>query len=112
MPYNAVRKILWGPFFGNYIGKEIHIEFPADLVAFTEEILYGKLHFLCSENHPYFGKSITINFLGSPHRMGFAACSHAVGCWWKYPFISLGMAYTIGYNGSTLTLEKLRVPIS
>ena len=25
-------------------------QFPADLVTFTEEILNGKLHFLCSEN--------------------------------------------------------------
>ena len=25
-------------------------QFAADLVTFTEEILYGKLHFLCSEN--------------------------------------------------------------
>ena len=24
-------------------------QFPADLVTFTEEILNGKLHFLCSE---------------------------------------------------------------
>ena len=26
-------------------------QFPADLVPFTEEILNGKLHFLCSELH-------------------------------------------------------------
>ena len=25
-------------------------EFPADLVTFTEKILNGKLHFLCSES--------------------------------------------------------------
>ena len=25
-----------------------NLQFPADLVAFTEEILNGKLHFLCS----------------------------------------------------------------
>ena len=24
-------------------------QFPADLVTFTEEILYGKLHFLCCD---------------------------------------------------------------
>ena len=24
-------------------------QFPADLVSFTEEILYGRLHFLCSD---------------------------------------------------------------
>ena len=27
-------------------------KFPADLVTFTEEILNGKLHFLCSEVNP------------------------------------------------------------
>ena len=26
---------------------------PADLVTFTEEILNGKLHFLCSEINPF-----------------------------------------------------------
>ena len=26
-----------------------NLQFPADLVTFTEEIRYGKLHFLCSE---------------------------------------------------------------
>ena len=26
------------------------LQFPADLVTFTEEILNGKLNFLCSEN--------------------------------------------------------------
>ena len=26
-----------------------NLQFPADLVTFTEEILNGKLHFLCSE---------------------------------------------------------------
>ena len=29
--------------------SNISIKFPADLVTFTEEILNGKLHFLCSE---------------------------------------------------------------
>ena len=28
-------------------------KFPADLVTFTEEILNGKLHFLCSVNYFY-----------------------------------------------------------
>ena len=32
-------------------------KFPADLVRFTEEILDGKLHFLCSGNR--FNKDIT-----------------------------------------------------
>ena len=27
--------------------------FPADLVTFTEEILNGKLHFLCSDVYPF-----------------------------------------------------------
>ena len=29
--------------------KKNDFQFPADLVTFTEEILNGKLHFLCSE---------------------------------------------------------------
>ena len=29
--------------------KDFFSKFPADLVAFTEEILNGKLHFLCSD---------------------------------------------------------------
>ena len=34
-----------------YISKSVAImvKFPADLVTFTEEILNGKLHFLCSD---------------------------------------------------------------
>ena len=30
--------------------KEVFRQFPADLVTFTEKILNGKLHFLCSVN--------------------------------------------------------------
>ena len=32
-------------------------KFPADLVTFTEEILNGKLHFLCSVSKKYHQKS-------------------------------------------------------
>ena len=36
-----------------YISKSVAImvKFPADLVTFTEEILNGKLHFLCSDKY-------------------------------------------------------------
>ena len=42
-----------------------NLQFPADLVTFTEEILNGKLHFLCS----VFGVIPGIAMLG------FAICS-------------------------------------
>ena len=29
-------------------------QFPANLVTFTEEILNGKIHFLCNANLPFF----------------------------------------------------------
>ena len=36
-----------------YISKsvEIMVKFPVDLLTFTEEILNGKLHFLCSDKY-------------------------------------------------------------
>ena len=30
------------------------LQFPADLVTFTEEILHGNLHFLCSDIYGFF----------------------------------------------------------
>ena len=33
-------------------------QFPADLVTFTEEILNGKLHFLCSDREIFLGEKI------------------------------------------------------
>ena len=36
-------------------------QFPADLVTFTEEILNGKLHFLCSEIYDVFWTSLQLN---------------------------------------------------
>ena len=35
---------------------------PADLVTFTEEILDGKLHFLCSESVANLGSDITAGY--------------------------------------------------
>ena len=49
---NTAQKI---KFFNKYFFSncdQIH----ADLVTFTEEILNGKLHFLCSVNHTYLDK--------------------------------------------------------
>ena len=34
------------------------MQFPADLVTFTEEILTGKLHFLCSHDAVYEEKQV------------------------------------------------------
>ena len=36
-----------------YCTKNEVFHFPADLVTFTEEILNGKLHFLCSDVYPF-----------------------------------------------------------
>ena len=35
-----------------------NLQFPADLVTFTKEILNEKLHFLCSENLRLLGKAL------------------------------------------------------
>ena len=38
-------------------GETMTLEFPADLVTFTEEILNAKLHFLCSDRFSELGCS-------------------------------------------------------
>ena len=35
-----------------------NLQFPADLVTFTKEILNEKLHFLCSENVRLLGRAL------------------------------------------------------
>ena len=44
-----------------------NLTFPVDLVTFTEEILHGKLHFLCSVSSDILEKSMRI--VSSPHLM-------------------------------------------
>ena len=63
---------------------------------------------LMEENHQHFDYqfSMTINFPGSPHRMGFDAYSYAMGYRMEYSCISREMNYTIGYYGSPLFWEK------
>ena len=44
-------------------------QFPANLVTFTEEILNGKLHFLCSESHTKSSKwSLTLDGEYNDHK--------------------------------------------
>ena len=42
-------------------------QFPADLVAFTEEIFNGKLHFLCSVILNYTQTQLNLKFLENLH---------------------------------------------
>ena len=45
----------------DFLGKCDQIHRKLDLVTFTEEILNGKLHFLCSDNRKTLGKLIFIS---------------------------------------------------
>ena len=68
------------------------------------------------KNHPYYGESMSTNFPGSPHTMGFVAFSHTIRNWMGNPCISYMMKYAIGWkcNGekSTQTMGKIWVLIS
>ena len=50
------------------------------------------------KKHPYYGKSMSINFPDFSHTMGFVAFSHTVGNLWENPCISRMMKYTIGWE--------------
>ena len=50
------------------------------------------------KKHPYYGKSMSINFPDFPHTMGFVAFSHTVGNLWGNPCISHMLKYTIGWK--------------
>ena len=39
-----------------------NLQFHADMITFTEEILDGKLHFLCSEPVANLGSDITVGY--------------------------------------------------
>ena len=50
------------------------------------------------KKYPYYGKSMSSNFPGPPHTMGFVAFSRTVGNWWENPWISHMMKYTMDGN--------------
>ena len=50
------------------------------------------------KKHPYYGKSMSTNFPGSPYTMGFVALSCTMGYWWRNPCISHMMKYAIGWE--------------
>ena len=50
--------------------------------------------------HPYYGKSVSTNFPGSPHTKGFAGFSRTMRNWWGNPCISHMMKYTIGWKSN------------
>ena len=53
-----------------------------------------------ANKHPYFGKSISINFPGLPHTMDFVAFSCTVGNVWENPCISHMTKYIIGWGSN------------
>ena len=50
------------------------------------------------KKHPYYGKSVGINFPDFPHAMGFVAFSRIVGNLWGNPCISNMLKYIIGWE--------------
>ena len=50
------------------------------------------------KKHPYYGKSMSINFPDFPHTMGFVAISRTVGMLWRNPCISHMLKYSIGWE--------------
>ena len=68
----------------------------ADLVTFTEEILNGKIHFLCSD-------SFKINFILHTF-CSLQLCKFSIGCWSLiFVVISTGIYLIKIYNGNTGT---------
>ena len=52
------------------------------------------------KNHPYYGKSGSTNFSGSPHTKGFVAFFRTMRNWQWNPCISQMMKYTIGWGSN------------
>ena len=50
------------------------------------------------KKHPYYGESMSTNFPGPPHTMGFVVFSRTLGNWWENPCISHVIKYTIGWE--------------
>ena len=50
------------------------------------------------KRHPYYGKSISIDFPDFPHTMGFVAFSRNVENLWGNPYISHMLKYNIGWE--------------
>ena len=53
---------------------------------------------LIGRKQPYYRKSMSTNFPGSPRSNGFVAFSCTMGNWWGHPCISHMMEYTIGWE--------------
>ena len=68
------------------------------------------------KKHPYYGKSIIIDFPDFPHTTGFVAFSCTLGNLWGNPCISHMLKYTKGWESdgkkSTHTMGKVWVSIS
>ena len=59
------------------------------------------------KNHPYYGKSMSTNFPGSPHTKGFVAFSRTMRNWWGNPCISQMTKYAIRWESSEKKAPKL-----
>ena len=46
--------------------------------AFPNDEVYHRMGIEWEKSYPYYGKSMTTSFPGSPHAMGFVAFSHAM----------------------------------
>ena len=55
---------------------------------------------LMGKNHPYYGKSMSTNFPGSPYMTGFLAFSCSVGNWWGNLCIFQMMKSAIGWESN------------
>ena len=55
---------------------------------------------LMGKNHPYYGKSMSTNFPGSPYMTGFLAFSCSVGNWWGNLCIFQMMKCAIGWESN------------
>ena len=52
------------------------------------------------EKHPYYGKSMSTNFPGSAHAMGFVILSRAMGYLWENSNISRMIKYITGWESN------------
>ena len=77
------------PYCGKFMGKPMHFPYAK---------VYHRMGIEWEKKHPYYGKSMIINFLDFPHTMCFVAFSRTVGNLWGNQYISHMLKYTIGWK--------------
>ena len=64
------------------------------------------------KKHPYYGKSMIVDFPDFPHTTGFVPFSRTVWSLWGNPYISHMLKYTIGWESdgkkAPILLEKIK----